>query len=258
MPTVSRLSVAPVKGLGLLHPDEIKLAERGVTENRRFYLADRGGLLFSGIDHGPLVRIRPRYDPEREWLTLEFPDGSVVEGAAAADGDEVETDFYGRRVVGRVVDGPFADALSRYAGKPLRLVRPDRPGDGCDVQAVTLLSDASVEELRRHAGREGPVDERRFRMLIGLDGCRPHEKDEWEGHLLELGEAAVRVGGPVPRCATTTRDPTTGIRDLDTLHAIKSYRGLRDGRKLDFGVYGEVERPGRVRVGDPAQLVKEG
>jgi hypothetical protein len=68
----------------------------------------------------------------------------------------------------------------------------------------------------------------------------------------------VRVGGPVPRCATTTRDPTTGIRDLDTLHAIKSYRGLRDGRKLDFGVYGEVERPGRVRVGDPAQLVKEG
>ena len=257
MPTVSRLAVTPVKGLGLLHPDELELTEQGVVENRRFYLADSVGFLVSGIDHGPLALVRPSYDPGREWLSLRFPDGTAVEGSALAGGAEVETDFYGRRVNGRVVEGPFAEALSSYAGRTLRLVRPDSPGEACDVRVVTLLSDASVEELGRQADLEEPVDERRFRMLIGLDGCRPHEEDEWQGRLIRLGESLVRVGGPVPRCATTTRDPETGLRDLDTLRVIKAYRGLRDGKNIDFGVYGDVERPGRVRVGDPVELLEE-
>ena len=61
----------------------------------------------------------------------------------------------------------------------------------------------------------------------------------------------MRVGGPVDRCAVTTRDPDTGERDLDTLRLLKDYRGQResDGAVL-FGVYAYVERPGVVRVGD--------
>ena len=111
------------------------------------------------------------------------------------------------------------------------------------MQPVTLLSDASVEELRRQAGRDEPLDGRRFRMLIHLEGCEPHEEDTWDGRLLRLGEALVRVGGPVPRCATTTRSPDTGGRDFDTLRVIKAYRGLREGKNIDFGVYGDVEQP---------------
>jgi uncharacterized protein YcbX len=54
----------------------------------------------------------------------------------------------------------------------------------------------------------------------------------------------------VPRCATTTRDPSTGERDFDTLRAIEAYRGRRDDKKIDFGVYARVLEPGRVKVGD--------
>jgi uncharacterized protein len=57
----------------------------------------------------------------------------------------------------------------------------------------------------------------------------------------------------VPRCATTTRDPNTGRRDLDTLREIAAYRGKRDGKKIDFGVYAQVVRPGRIRLGDPVE-----
>jgi uncharacterized protein YcbX len=255
--SVSRLSVTPVKGLALHHPDEVTLTERGVEENRRFYLVDRAGFLFSGIDHGPLCLVRAQYEPAAERLSLAFPDGRSAEGSALAGAEEVDTDFYCRRVTGRIVQGPFAEALSRYVGKPVRLVRGDRPGDGCDVQTVTFLSDASVEELRRRAGLDEPLDERRFRMLVGLAGCRAHEEDEWEGAMMTLGEAVVRVGGPVPRCATTTRDPETGQRDFDALRSIKAYRGLRNRKHIDFGVYGEVERPGCIRVGDSVTVGKE-
>lgn len=254
MVNVSRLAVTPVKGLKLLHPDEVELTAEGAAGNRCFYLADAHGRLFSGIDHGPLCTVDATYDSRRAHLELTFPDGTIVEGKALADGEQVETDFWGRRVRGRIVGGPFGEALSDYVGKQLRLVRPERPGEAYDIEPVTLLSDASVEELRRRAGREEPLDGRRFRMLVHLAGCEPHEEDTWEGRLLRLGEAVVRVGGPVPRCATTTRDPDTGVRDFDTLREVKVYRGLRERKKIDFGVYGEVVEPGRVRVGDPAEL----
>ena len=249
MPRVSRLSITPVKGLGLLHPDEVDLERFGVVGNRRFYLIAPGGRLFSGVDHGPLVRIQPRYDAARDFLSLTFPDGSIVEDEVAV-GELVATDFWGRTVSGRVVAGAWAEALSAYAGKDVRLVKTEEPGDGSDVHAVTLLSEESVAELARRAGRDA-VDGRRFRMLVDLVGCAPHEEDTWAGREMRLGEALVRILGPVPRCATTTRDPSSGIRDLDTLRVIKDYRGLRSDRHLDFGVYADVLEPGRVRVGDP-------
>jgi uncharacterized protein YcbX len=252
--TVSRLCVTPVKGLKLLHPESVELERKGAVGDRCFYLIDADGRLFSGVNHGPLCTVEAAYDPEREHLELTFPDGSTAAGTALPEGEKVETDFWGRAVRGRVASGPFGAALSEFVGKPLRLVRPERGGDASDVQPVTVLSDASVEELRRRAGREEPLDGRRFRMLIHLAGCEPHDEDGWEGRLLQLGKTLLRVGGPVPRCATTTRDPETGVRDFDTLREVKSYRGLRGGKHIDFGVYAQVVEPGRVRVGDRAEL----
>jgi uncharacterized protein YcbX len=59
----------------------------------------------------------------------------------------------------------------------------------------------------------------------------------------------------VPRCAVTTQNPETGVPTLDTLRGIKSYRGLREGKKIDFGVYFDVDSPGRVAVGDAVELL---
>ena len=133
---------------------------------------------------------------------------------------------------------------------PLRLIQTDSPGDGYDIHPATLVSQASVDELGRRAGRNGDPDARRFRMLFTLAGCEAHEEDTWIGRRVRIGDVVVRVPGPVPRCVVTTQDPDTGLRDLDTLRIIKDYRGLRDGRRIDFGVYADVEEPGIVRIGD--------
>lgn len=57
----------------------------------------------------------------------------------------------------------------------------------------------------------------------------------------------------VARCAITTTDPERGVR---TLRVIKEYRGARDGDQFDFGIYGEVVRPGPVRVGDALTVLE--
>ncbi len=248
MATVAGFNVAPVKSLGLQHPDEIQLDRAGVRENRRFFLVQEDGRLFRGAYHGPLVRIRPEYDAEAERLTLHFPDGSEVE-ADALGGEPAGGDFWGRPVPGRVLGAEICAALSDYAGKPLRILRAAEDGIGTDsLHPVSLLGDGSVTELARRLG-DPELDPRRFRMLIELSGVEPHEEDGWEGSLLRLGEAVLRVGGPVGRCANTTYDPATGLRDHDTLRAIKDYRGKLDG-EICFGVYADVVEPGRVRVGD--------
>jgi uncharacterized protein len=220
----------------------------GIRENRRFFLLREDGRLFRGAHHGPLVRVRPDYDADAERLTLLFPDGEAVSSDAVGR-EHVRGDFWGRPVPGRVLDPDLCTALSDFAGKPLRIVRAAEDGIGTDsLHPVTLVGDGSVSELGARLG-DPHLDARRFRMLVELSGVAPHAEDEWGEGLLGLGDAVVRVGGPVGRCANTTYDPETGLRDHDTLRALHEYRGKVEG-EVCFGVYADVVEPGRVRVGD--------
>jgi uncharacterized protein len=250
MRTVARISVTPVKGFALTHPGDVELTRDGVVGDRRFLLVNADGKrLRSSLTAWPIV-VSGEYDAATELLRLRFPDGAVVEDSALGSGPVREWDYHGAAGRGRVVEGEWNDRLSALAGHDVRIVRPEDT-DGLREAPVTLVSRASVARLEREAG--GMVDARRFRMLFDLDGCAEHEEDTWDGRRVRVGDAVLCVGGPVPRCAATTRHPESGERDLDTLRLIKSYRGVRDGKAIDFGVYAAVEEPGRVRLGDPVE-----
>lgn len=250
--TVARISIAPVKSLGLVHPEQVDLELDGVRGDRRFWLVDADGRLFNNKRIGPLVTIRPDWDEETRRLALAFPDGATVE-AAVELGEPVAAVLYGRPHPSRRVLGPWDDAISEFAGEPVTLLwsenhATDRGAEGGDV---SLVSRGSLERLRREAGSTRPVDGRRFRMMFELDGIEAHAEDLWIGTSLGVGDARVAVIGDVGRCAVTTHDPDTGVRDLDTLRVLADYRPEGRSEPLPFGVYGAVTAPGRVRVGDP-------
>ncbi len=255
MPTVSWLSVAPVKGLALTRREELALESFGAVENRRFHVLDERGRFVNGLTRleRSLFAVSAEWEPDPDTLSLCFPDGSIVDGRVEL-GEPVSTWFYNRDEPGRIVLGPWAQALTDYAGRELRLVRTDAPGRAVDRPdgSVSIVSDESVDELARQAGVDA-ADARRFRMLVGVNGGEPHVEDTWIGRDVRVGDAVVRVHEQVARCAITTKNPDTGERDLDTLRVIKAYRGTRGKKHLDFGVYGEVVTPGRVRVGDPIE-----
>ena len=190
---------------------------------------------------------------------LRFPDGSEVVGDVEL-GERIVTSFFGRPVEGRLVEGPWNDALADYVGRPVRLARTEREGDGVDrgrLAGATLVSTGSLEALGDAAGEDGPVDGRRFRMTIGIEGVEPHGEDGWIGSQVCVGGATVAVREHVGRCAVTTLDPDRGVRDLDTLGTIAAYRGdVQTREPLPFGVWCEVVEPGRVAVGDPVELAR--
>jgi uncharacterized protein YcbX len=249
MPTVSKLAIAPVKGLALRHPTEVVLGPHGVAENRRFFLIAADGRHRSGLAFGPLAAIVPDYDAASEQLRLRFPDGATVDGDARTLDGSVVVPWGAREMVAQVVRGPFTEALSDYVGMELRLVRA---GDDAHPQSypASLVSEASLDALEQSAGLPGPLDDRRFRMLVTLAGCEAFEEDRWVGSDIGLGEAVVRIVVPTARCATTTRDPATGQRDWDALRALKDLRGISPEHTVDLGVYATVVKPGRVAVGD--------
>jgi uncharacterized protein YcbX len=250
--SVAWISIAPVKGLAVTSLEEAMLDRSGVAGDRDFHLLDVAGRLVNGKRLGRLMAVRA--ESANGVLVLRLPDGTEVGGEVEL-GDAVTTDFYGRPVGGRVVRGPWGEALSRLAGERVRLVRVESAGDGVDrgiEAAATLLGTASLDAFAAAAGLDGRPDARRFRMLLGVDGIEAHEEDGWLGCRVRVGEAVVVPRGNVGRCAVTSYDPDSCERDLDTLRVLRDYRArVLTTEPLPFGVWGEVVEPGRVAVGDP-------
>jgi uncharacterized protein YcbX len=242
------IDVAPVKGLGLATLDAAELGPRGVAENRRFYVLDDRRRLVNGKTAGELVQIRPSYSESTGILALAFPDGTRVEEEVRV-GESVSGIFFGYPRAGFVVEGPFSDALSAFAGRPLSLVRGARPGTGVDrsqTGAISLLSSESLNGF----------DRRRFRMLFGVDDVPAHAEDEWIGREVQIGDAIVLPEDVTGRCLVTSQDPETGRADMDMLEHLRQTRPADlGGEPLPFGVHGSVVRPGRVAVGDPVRIV---
>jgi MOSC domain-containing protein len=253
--SVVRISIAPVKGLGLVHPAAVELTRRGVAGDRRFWLTTADGRLANGKPYPRLMQVRPEWDEDTRRLALRFPGGDVVSGVVEP-GDPVQAVLWGEPHPSRRVAGPWQGALSEFIGVQLTLLwseggAVDRGTDRAGW--MSIISRASLERLREMAGTSREVDGRRFRMLFEIDGVDAHQEDTWIGGRVAVGGAVVAPLGDVGRCAVTKCDPDTGASDLDTLGALAGYR--REGRvePLPFGVWGDVLVPGRVAVGDPVR-----
>ena len=242
---VARINVTPVKSLRLDHPDEIELVMDGAREDRRFLLVDTERRLYNGKRDLALVRTSASWDANARHLQLTLPDGKVVEGAVGR-GEPTVVEVYGRALRARLVDGPWADALSDLVGRSLTLVERDDGGWATDDRPASFVSRASLDTI------DG--DGRRFRMLFELDGVPAHGEDEWRNRRVRVGEATLLVGDPTPRCAVPTANPDTGVRDRDVLRELLEKRGPIEGEAC-MGVYAEVLEPGIVRVGDELELV---
>ncbi|MFQ5934414.1 MAG: MOSC domain-containing protein, partial [Dehalococcoidia bacterium] len=218
--TVRAINISPVKSLGLVHPDTVHVDARGILEDRRLFLISERGRLLTQRQIGQLVQIKADYRIEPESLALSFPDGQTLEGTLEL-GEPVITGIFGRLVPGRVVKGDWNGALSWFCGRSVRLVMSDAPGKCYDEYPVSLISQASIEELSSRQGEGKILDSRRFRPNFLIGGCRPHEEDSWLGYTVQIGaERRLRVMARDPRCAITTHDPDTGERDVDTLRLI--------------------------------------
>lgn len=128
--------------------------------------------------------------------------------------------------------------------RPRRLARaPGRGMTDSPAPTVSILSDASLAALSARVG--APLDRRRFRGNVWVEGLAPWAEFDLVGREVRLGTARLRVTERIGRCSATQANPDTGRRDAETLRALEAGWGHED-----FGVYAEVIADGEVALGD--------
>lgn len=129
-----------------------------------------------------------------------------------------------------------------------RIIRvPGRGMTDSDFPSVTLCNMASHRAVEQKLGRDLSIH--RWRGNIWFDGLPVWEEFDWLDREVQIGEAVFLVRERTDRCAATTTNPETGIRDADTLGTLETW-GHRD-----FSVRAEVVRGGLIRIGDKVEML---
>jgi uncharacterized protein YcbX len=212
---LSELWRYPVKSMGGEQLTDAVVEAEGIPGDRVVHVEDPRGRVVTS-------RSRPR-------LLLHH-------GTLGSDGEPL--------VDGRRWDTPaVARDVEAAAGPGCRLVPDDGP-ERFDVLPLLVATDGAIDALG--------YDRRRFRPNLLLGGVEGFAERSWEGKLLHVGAAIIRIVDLRERCIMTTFDPDTAAQDTEVL--------LRIHRELDglLALNCEVLRPGRIRVGDAATITDRG
>jgi len=219
MATVTEVWRYPVKSMAGERLETCMVTEQGLEGDRRWAFIDRSpnrdGKWFNIKQHSPLMTYHARLA------------GRALE-VVAADGSVVDL---------------HQDLLPRFkeeSARPLEL--RELPGANFDDSQVLIVNLASVRAFALEAGM--PLDHRRFRANLYVEGLEPEEELRWLGRVIRAGEAELEVTSRCERCKVITMDPDTTEATPDILRVLVD---LHDER---MGVYCRVVRPGSVAVGD--------
>jgi uncharacterized protein len=226
--TVAAIYRYPVKAMAGESLPEAELGWFGVPGDRRY--------AFVQSDH----------TGDFPWLTIrQLPEMTRYRPALAGDPETATpriTTPEGRALA--VTDPELARELEARSGRRVHLHRDHRGTfDAFPVSVISLQSVAALAEL---TGRE--LHPRRFRPSIVIDAPGAERAEEQLlGRAVTLGAARIRLSLRDQRCAVVNFDPDSAERDPGVLRAVARHR------ETCMGVYGSVEVPGVIRVGDPVQ-----
>lgn len=255
---VHSLFLYPVKSLAGIPVSSFVMDDFGPQGDRRWMIVDSERQFVTQRNFPELARVSTAI--EQDCVTVSVPGEGAFRLQATDTGVRVRV--WQDWVDAFVGAEDASAALSRFCGTALQFVfMPDdsfRRVDAGRVSEVRRVSFAdgfpflvtnlaSLEELNSRL--PAPVEMRRFRPNIVVEGAEPWQEDDWRQ--IEIGQQSFRLVKPCSRCVMTTVDPATGVKDegLQPLRTLGQYRRTVDG--VIFGMNAIHQSPGRISVGDP-------
>ena len=210
---VRRAGFAPVKGMRHLALDAVDLEEQGAIGDRSICLVDVDeARVLRTVQHPSLVAVVARI--HGDVLDLTLPTGDATRAAAVRTGRTITCDYWGRAVDLELTDGPHAGLVSDWLGRRVQVAAAPR-GGVVFGDSLTVVGSASLRELAHRTGHDELTGQSgRFRATLVVETEEPYVEDTWAGREVVLGDAVVRFGGPVPRCAVVDHHPENGVKDV--------------------------------------------
>lgn len=259
---IKQLFTHPVKGLTPQACDRAALeAGHGIPGDRAFALmydtsTDNAVLVpwmkkqnfAMQCDWPGLAALDCHYEPSTETLTVKRKEVELLVAQTNA--------LDGRQRIGAFFTGYLAAIYPSQSAKhpkrsPLRLV-----GDGTGTTRypdrepvhLSLVSQATLDQISEVAGR--PVDVRRFRPNIVLEGTPAWSEFNWVGHQMQIGTALLEITAPINRCLNIDVNPDTGERDIPLFSLLQKQFEHRQ-----TGVLAKVTISGTATVGDIIEIL---
>jgi uncharacterized protein len=227
----------PVKSMRGESLREAHLHWHGLDGDRRYAFVqseNRSGFPWLTARELPrLVQYVPRFerpsDPVNSPLQVQTPDGRFLPLTSNELHQELQDAF----------------------GQPIHLMKIGR--GAYDSQVISLVSQATLDQVGQMAGQ--PVTVARFRqnILIETQSGLPFVEEEWLNGVLTFGHGPnaprLRLNRPIKRCVMVNVDPETAVKSPQILKTIAQQRDNC------LGLYGSPEQPGPIRVGDIVRLL---
>ena len=284
---IARLLVYPVKSCAGIDVSEALLTEFGLDLDRAWMVVDAHGEFVTQREQPRLALVQPQFRRGGEELVLRAPGMlalhlrvDTVEQPVRVRvwNDEVSaydmgslaaqwfTDFLGLNAQGLPDTGLARYRLVRFDPEHRRL--SDRAWTGgvealnqfSDGYPVLVLGQASLDEFNTRLQSQGhaPVDVRRFRPNIVLEGLQAHDEDRVGPLQIDTpeGQALLTPVKPCPRCPIPNIDPLTAVSSPQVGDTLQTYRqDARLGGKLTFGMNAIVTAGvgQMLRVGQPVR-----
>lgn len=255
---LTQIWIHPVKSLAGFRVPEATVEDRGLRHDRRFMVVDPEGRFLTQRELPSMARLRAELDDGALWLV--GPEGQSLEVPLDGGADEREVVVWGDRVASVDLGEAAADFLRAQLGVEARLVRMPaatrrpvdpayaRPGDlvsFADGFPFLLVNEASLAALNERLAE--PVDVRRFRPNLVVDGAPPFAEDDFGE--LAIGPVVFHARKGCGRCQIVNVDPDRGTRGKEPLATLSTFR--RRGSQVVFGQNLVHDGVGVLREGDP-------
>ncbi len=282
---IVRLFVYPVKSCAGIEVAEALLTDTGLDLDRAWMVVDAQGEFVSQREEPRLALVQPQFKRGGTELALRAPGMLAlhlrVDAVEAPTRVRVWDDEVAAYDMGDVAAQWFTDFLAlneqglpRSEAPKYRLVRfdpeqrrlSDKKWTGgvealnqfSDGYAVLVLGQASLEGLnaRLQAAGQAPVDVRRFRPNLVLDGLEAHDEDRLGPLQIATAEgpAVLTPVKPCPRCPIPNLDPLTARSSPEVGDTLQVYRqDARLNGAVTFGMNAIVSAgvDTVLRVGQP-------
>ncbi|MEM8915015.1 MAG: MOSC domain-containing protein [Pseudomonadota bacterium] len=183
-----------------------------------------------------LATLTTEFDDQSHGFTIQRDGKQVARGALS-------------QPIGRKLIEQFLNAyLDGAAPVPVKVIAmEDQAMTDNPNPYVSIINLASLRDLERLTLK--PVDWRRFRGNLMIDGIPAWSEFDWVGSDVTVGSAKGKIIDRIDRCAATTVNPDTGDRDIAIVQLLRSGYD-----HIDCGVFLELTKGGTIAVGDGVSL----
>lgn len=251
---IDSLHTWPVKGLsGMAHPS-IAITGGNVFPGDRAWAIEAGAKKFDPanpawmpkiafaqlMSHEKLAELETSIDTSRQGCLLTIHRN----GKQVARGD-LNTPI-GRQLIEQFIAGFMGSDLR---GSPRICHAAGHHFADVPARYISLINLATLREVERVAGK--PVAPARFRANIIIDGADPWEEFSWLSKKIAIdGSPVFRVAERITRCAATSVNPETAVRDINLPRLLASAF-----RHEDFGVYVSALNDTHIEKGQTISIV---